>query len=85
MEKKIDDSSLSRRSFMGNSGKIAGVGALAGVTLPMVHGNVSCEAEVAVCGNIFKLERMQRECQFVKLVFAGANEMRHGLGGLVKC
>ena len=24
--------------------------------LPMVYGNVSCEAEVAVCGNILNLE-----------------------------
>ena len=39
MDKKPDNSSpITRRSFIGNGGKIAGVGALAGVALPVVHG-----------------------------------------------
>jgi predicted dehydrogenase len=51
MDKKIDDlSPLTRRSFLGNGGKIAGMGALAGMTLPMVHGKTDDVTKIALVG-----------------------------------
>ena len=51
MEKKIDElSPLSRRNFLGSSGKIAGIGALAGMTLPMVHGKTDDVTKIALVG-----------------------------------
>jgi predicted dehydrogenase len=43
-------SPITRRSFIGNGGKIAGVGALAGVTLPMVHGKTDDTTKIALIG-----------------------------------
>ena len=41
---------LSRRQFIGNSGRIASTGALAGLTLPMVHGKSSDVTKLALVG-----------------------------------
>lgn len=52
MDPKTETSSplLTRRGFIGNGGKIAGVGALAGVTLPVVHGKADDVTKVALVG-----------------------------------
>lgn len=41
---------LSRRQFIGNSGRVASVGALAGLTLPIVHGKSSDVTKLALVG-----------------------------------
>ncbi len=46
----IHPSPLSRRKFLGNSGKIATGGALAGITLPIVHGKTDDTTKVALVG-----------------------------------
>ena len=46
-QNKILQSSLSRRNFISNSGKIATGGALAGMALPVVHGKSSDVTQVA--------------------------------------
>ncbi len=43
-------SPLSRRQFLGNSGKIASASALAGITLPVVHGKSGDETKLALVG-----------------------------------
>ena len=43
-------SPLSRRQFLGNSGKIASASALAGITLPVVHGQSGEETKLALVG-----------------------------------
>ena len=43
-------SSLSRRKFVSNTGRMATVGALAGLTLPMVHGKSGEETKLALVG-----------------------------------
>ena len=43
-------SPLSRRRFLGNSGKIASASALAGITLPVVHGKSGDETKLALVG-----------------------------------
>ena len=51
MEKKTEDSSLiSRRNFIGKGGRIAGTGALAGITLPIVHGKNEDTTKIALVG-----------------------------------
>jgi len=49
-QNKILQSSLSRRNFISNSGKIATGGALAGMALPVVHGKSSDVTQVALVG-----------------------------------
>ena len=49
-QNKILQSSLSRRNFISNSGKIATGGALAGMVLPVVHGKSSDVTQVALVG-----------------------------------
>lgn len=46
----IHPSPLSRRKFLGNSSKIATGGALAGITLPIVHGKTDDTTKVALVG-----------------------------------
>ena len=43
----IDSTLLSRRKFLGNSGKIATGGALAGIALPVVHGKDDDTTKIA--------------------------------------
>ncbi len=47
---QILNSSISRRNFISNSGKIATGSALAGVALPVVHGQSSDVTKVALVG-----------------------------------
>ena len=47
---KTDSFSLSRRRFIGDSGKIVTGGALAGVALPVVHGKIDDVTKVALVG-----------------------------------
>ena len=47
---KTDSFSLSRRRFIGDSGKILTGGALAGVALPVVHGKSDDVTKVALVG-----------------------------------
>ncbi|MAL87091.1 MAG: streptomycin biosynthesis protein StrI [Opitutae bacterium] len=49
-QNKILQSSLSRRNFISNSGKIATGGALVGMALPVVHGKSSDVTQVALVG-----------------------------------
>ena len=49
-QKQILDSSISRRDFISNSGKMATGSALAGVALPMVHGKSSDVTKLALVG-----------------------------------
>ena len=46
----IDSTLLSRRKFLGNSGKIATGGALAGIALPVVHGKDDDTTKIALVG-----------------------------------
>ena len=51
MEKKTENPSLiSRRNFIGKGSRIAGTGALAGVTLPIVHGKNADTTKIALVG-----------------------------------
>jgi predicted dehydrogenase len=50
MNKSQTPSPLSRRQFLGNSGKIASASALAGITLPVVHGKSGDETKLALVG-----------------------------------
>lgn len=50
MNKSQTLSPLSRRQFLGNSGKIASASALAGITLPVVHGKSGDETKLALVG-----------------------------------
>ena len=49
-QNQILTSSISRRDFLSNSGKLATSGALAGVALPMVHGQSSDVTKLALVG-----------------------------------
>jgi hypothetical protein len=49
-KKTFVKSKLTRRNFLSNSGKLATGGALAGVALPMVHGQSSDVTKVALVG-----------------------------------
>ena len=49
-QNQILTSSISRRDFLSNSGKLATSGALAGVALPMVHGQSSDITKLALVG-----------------------------------
>jgi predicted dehydrogenase len=49
-KKTFVESKLTRRNFLSNSGKLATGGALAGVALPMVHGQSSDVTKVALVG-----------------------------------
>ena len=50
MNNQSAPSPLSRRQFLGNSGKIASASALAGITLPVVHGKSGDETKLALVG-----------------------------------
>ncbi|MBT5716937.1 MAG: gfo/Idh/MocA family oxidoreductase, partial [Opitutae bacterium] len=50
MKNQPIDSPLSRRQFLGNSGKIASASALAGIVLPVVHGQSKDETKLALVG-----------------------------------
>ncbi len=50
MKKNQDSTNLSRRKFIGNSGRIASASALAGLTLPSVHGQSSDVTKLALVG-----------------------------------
>ena len=47
-KKNISQSSLSRRDFISNSGKIATTGAIAGISIPMVYGKKSSDSKRAL-------------------------------------
>jgi len=49
-QNQILTSSISRRDFLSNSGKLATSGALAGIALPMVHGQSSDVTKLALVG-----------------------------------
>ena len=49
-QNQILTSSITRRNFLSNSGKLATGGALAGVALPVVHGQSSDITKLALVG-----------------------------------
>ena len=50
IQKNILQSTISRRNFLSNSGKLATGSALAGVALPVVHGQSSEITKIALVG-----------------------------------